>query len=129
MSININKSLNQLQTAVGSLFINSVTDLIRGIRSHKEDEAQYINQAIQEIKQNEISSQDKDIKVQAIEKLTYVCSNLTILLTSWLTYLIYLVANVGLSYGLGIFSSYRMYLSRQLDSQTSWLPCGLPIIF
>lgn len=73
MSININKSLNQLQTAVGALFINSVTDLIRGIRAHKEDEAQYINQAIQEIKQNEISSQDKDIKVQAIEKLTYVC--------------------------------------------------------
>jgi hypothetical protein len=94
MNVNqLNRTVNQLQTAVGSLFISNVTDLIRGIRAHKEDESSYINAAIQEIKQNEISSPDKDIKVQAIEKLTYVwshwlfsvCSVLTASCRCWAT--------------------------------------------
>ena len=57
---------------VDSIFKKSLTDLIRGIRSHKEDEASYINGCIEEIKQ-ELKTNDKNVKSVAVQKLTYVC--------------------------------------------------------
>lgn len=66
-----NRTLNQLTTAVGTLFSKNLTDLVRGIRNNKDDEAKYISECVQEIKE-ELISTDKDLKVQAIEKLTYV---------------------------------------------------------
>ena len=52
-------------------------DLVRGIRNNKDREAHYINQAIQEIKQ-ELHQQDFDIKANALDKLIYVWLLLTV---------------------------------------------------
>lgn len=49
----------------------SLTDLVRGIRAHKKDEAQYIAQALQDIKE-ELKSGTMSIKTVAIQKLTYL---------------------------------------------------------
>ena len=56
---------------MNSLFKKSLTDLIRGIRSHKENEQGYINECLEEIKQ-ELRSVDKNTKANAIQKLNYV---------------------------------------------------------
>eukprot|EP01111_Echinosteliopsis_oligospora_P001434 TRINITY_DN1216_c0_g1_i3.p1 TRINITY_DN1216_c0_g1~~TRINITY_DN1216_c0_g1_i3.p1 ORF type:complete len:1244 (-),score=342.48 TRINITY_DN1216_c0_g1_i3:2933-6664(-) len=53
------------------MFEKSLTDLVRGIRNNKKNEAKYISQAIQEIKE-ELKSIDMDKKAVAIQKLTYL---------------------------------------------------------
>lgn len=59
-------------TIAGALsFQKSLTDLVRGIRNNKGNEATYISQCIQEIKA-ELKSEDKKAKMVAIQKLTYV---------------------------------------------------------
>lgn len=50
----------------------TLKDLIRGLRANKKDEAKFINQAVDEIRQ-EIKSKDMELKAGAVMKLTYVC--------------------------------------------------------
>ena len=51
----------------------TLQDLIRGLRANKKDEAKFIAQAVDEIRQ-EIKSKDMEIKAAAVLKLTYVSS-------------------------------------------------------
>lgn len=51
----------------------NLQDLIRGLRSHKDDEARFIASAIDEIRV-EVRSEDMELKAGAVVKLTYVCS-------------------------------------------------------
>lgn len=52
-------------------FQKNLTDLVRGIRKNLADESVFISQCIQEIKQ-ELKTEDKKVKMIAIQKLTYV---------------------------------------------------------
>ena len=67
----LEQTITQITTAVNLAMTQSQADLVRGIRNNKDREAQYINQAIQEIKQ-ELHQQDFDIKANALDKLIYV---------------------------------------------------------
>jgi AP-3 complex subunit delta-1 len=49
----------------------TLQDLIRGLRANKKDEIKFINQAVEEIRQ-EIKSKDMELKAGAVMKLTYV---------------------------------------------------------
>lgn len=49
----------------------TLQDLIRGLRANKKDEAQFIAQAMDEIRQ-EIRTKDMGLKAAAVLKLTYV---------------------------------------------------------
>ena len=53
------------------IFQSSLTDLIKGIRSHKRDAPAFISQAIATIK-TELRSTDTFLKAEAIRKLTYL---------------------------------------------------------
>lgn len=53
------------------MFEKSLVDLIRGLRSHKGNEAEYIQGALKECR-NEIRSQDLDVKATALLKLIYL---------------------------------------------------------
>ena len=59
------------KNAVGKLFRKSLLDLVKGLRSHKGNESEYINQCLSDIKE-EVKSTDKQIKANAISKLTYL---------------------------------------------------------
>lgn len=50
----------------------TLQDLIRGLRANKKDEAQFIAQAVAEIR-NEIRNDDMELKAAAVLKLTFVC--------------------------------------------------------
>ena len=52
----------------------TLQDLIRGLRANKKDEAKFIAQAVDEIRQ-EIKSKDMELKAGAVLKLTYVRIN------------------------------------------------------
>lgn len=49
----------------------NLTDLVRGIRTNKKNESQYIGQALQEIRE-ELRSPEAQKKTVAVQKLTYV---------------------------------------------------------
>lgn len=49
----------------------TLQDLVRGLRANKKDEAKFITQAVNEIRQ-EIKSKDMELKAGAVLKLTYV---------------------------------------------------------
>ena len=49
----------------------TLQDLIRGLRANKKDEAKFIAQAVEEVRQ-EIRSKDMELKAGAVLKLTYV---------------------------------------------------------
>src|SRR4051794_10763759 len=53
------------------LMQKTLSDMVRGIRSHKKDEAQYISQCIQEIK-DELKSPKMEIKTVAVQKVSYL---------------------------------------------------------
>ncbi|XP_043205811.1 AP-3 complex subunit delta-1-like isoform X2 [Amphibalanus amphitrite] len=53
------------------LFDKNLTDLVRGIRNNKDNEAKYIAQCIEEIKQ-ELRQDNMAVKVNAVQKLTYI---------------------------------------------------------
>ena len=53
----------------------TLQDLIRGLRANKKDEAKFIAQAVDEIRQ-EIRSKDMELKAAAVLKLTYVRTQL-----------------------------------------------------
>ncbi len=48
-----------------------VQDLVRGIRAHKKEEANYIRECLQEIKE-ELKEENHQKKSLAVQKLTYV---------------------------------------------------------
>ncbi|KAJ8680456.1 hypothetical protein QAD02_016243 [Eretmocerus hayati] len=53
------------------MFDKNLTDLVRGIRNNKENEAKYITQCMEEIKQ-ELRQDNTAVKANAIAKLTYL---------------------------------------------------------
>ncbi|CAH0548958.1 unnamed protein product [Brassicogethes aeneus] len=53
------------------MFEKNLTDLVRGIRNNKENEAKYISQAMEDIKQ-ELRQDNLAVKSNAIAKLTYL---------------------------------------------------------
>lgn len=55
------------------MFEKNLTDLVRGIRNNKKNEAKYISQCIQEIKEE--LKQDMQKKTIAVQKLTYVSAH------------------------------------------------------
>jgi AP-3 complex subunit delta len=54
----------------------TLQDLIRGLRANKQDEAKFIAQAVDEIRQ-EVRSKDMELKAGAVLKLTYVRTQTT----------------------------------------------------
>lgn len=54
-----------------TMFEKNLLDLVKGIRSHKGNEAQFISDCIREIK-SELTKADPDLKAEALNKLTYV---------------------------------------------------------
>ncbi|KAE9417550.1 hypothetical protein Angca_005202, partial [Angiostrongylus cantonensis] len=64
-------ALRKVRSNLDRLFDKSLTDLIRGIRNNKENEARYIASCIDEIKM-ELRQDSAYIKANAIEKLAYL---------------------------------------------------------
>lgn len=56
---------------VFKMFEKSLYDLIRGLRNHKGNEREYIQDSLRECRK-EIKSQDMDLKATALLKLTYL---------------------------------------------------------
>ena len=54
------------------LFTKNLHDLIKGLRAHKDAEAQYVADCLAEIKE-ELKSDSNVTKANAVAKLTYVC--------------------------------------------------------
>ncbi|VDM55858.1 unnamed protein product [Angiostrongylus costaricensis] len=64
-------ALRKVRSNLDRLFDKSLTDLIRGIRNNKENEARYIASCIDEIKM-ELRQDSAYVKANAIEKLAYL---------------------------------------------------------
>jgi AP-3 complex subunit delta len=64
-------AIRKAKDSLGQLFDKNLHDLVRGIRSHKENEAKYISECIDEIKQ-ELKQENIAAKANAINKLCYV---------------------------------------------------------
>lgn len=66
------ESLPSMATVNKNVFgPKNLTDMIRGIRSHKKNEASYISECLQEIKL-ELKTEEHDTKAAAVQKLTYL---------------------------------------------------------
>jgi hypothetical protein len=63
---------------MSSLVQRNLEGLVKGIRAHKKNENEYINDMIKEIKE-ELKSADTNKKVIALQKLTYVRCHLGIM--------------------------------------------------
>jgi len=64
-------NLNKVKNNIERLFDKNLTDLVRGIRNNKNNEAKFIAQCIEEIKE-ELKIPNQDAKANAIAKLTYL---------------------------------------------------------
>ncbi|XP_058513755.1 AP-3 complex subunit delta-1 [Ochotona princeps] len=64
-------ALRMVKGSIDRMFDKNLQDLVRGIRNHKEDEAKYISQCIDEIKQ-ELKQDSIAVKANAVCKLTYL---------------------------------------------------------
>ncbi|UJR09107.1 hypothetical protein I4U23_013354 [Adineta vaga] len=75
MALNMSTTMDQVvkraKDSFGQMFDKSLHDLVRGIRNHKDNEAKYINEAIDEIKQ-ELKQDNIAVKANAVNKLTYL---------------------------------------------------------
>ncbi|KAG5684600.1 hypothetical protein PVAND_013825 [Polypedilum vanderplanki] len=69
MSLNLN--IKQVKGNLQRLFDKNLTDLVRGLRNNKDNEASYIAQCIEEIKQ-ELRIDNISVKCNAVAKLTYI---------------------------------------------------------
>ncbi|XP_070491377.1 AP-3 complex subunit delta [Chironomus tepperi] len=69
MSLNLN--IKQVKGNLQRLFDKNLTDLVRGLRNNKDNEANYIAQCIEEIKQ-ELRIDNISVKCNAVAKLTYL---------------------------------------------------------
>lgn len=54
-----------------SIFHKNLADLVKGMRSHKKDERQFIAACLKDIKE-ELKSTDNELKVEALRKLSYL---------------------------------------------------------
>uniref|UniRef100_A0A914VDM2 AP-3 complex subunit delta n=1 Tax=Plectus sambesii TaxID=2011161 RepID=A0A914VDM2_9BILA len=64
-------ALRKVRNNIDRIFDKSLTDLIRGIRNNKDNEAKYIAACIDEIK-HELRQDSTVVKTNAIEKLSYL---------------------------------------------------------
>nr|AAD03777.1 AP-3 complex delta subunit [Homo sapiens] len=64
-------AFKMVKGSIDRMFDKNLQDLVRGIRNHKEDEAKYISQCIDEIKQ-ELKQDNIAVKANAVCKLTYL---------------------------------------------------------
>eukprot|EP00666_Eupelagonemidae_sp_cell4sb_P016064 gene16064-9251_t len=54
-----------------TLFQKDLRDVVKGIRTHKKNENEYIQQVISNIK-DELKHKDFTVKVVAVQKMTYL---------------------------------------------------------
>ncbi|CAF0958357.1 unnamed protein product [Adineta ricciae] len=71
MSTTMDQVVKKAKDSFGPIFDKSLHDLVRGIRSHKDNESKFINEAIDEIKQ-ELKQDNMSVKANAVNKLTYL---------------------------------------------------------
>ncbi|XP_017769237.1 PREDICTED: AP-3 complex subunit delta [Nicrophorus vespilloides] len=64
-------ALKKVKGNIERMFDKNLTDLVRGIRNNKENEAKYITQCMEDIKQ-ELRQDNLTVKGNAIAKLTYL---------------------------------------------------------
>lgn len=64
-------ALKMVKGNLERMFDKNLTDLVRGIRNNKDNEARYIAQCIEEIKQ-ELRQDNMNVKTNAVAKLTYI---------------------------------------------------------
>uniref|UniRef100_A0A182YQT9 AP-3 complex subunit delta n=1 Tax=Anopheles stephensi TaxID=30069 RepID=A0A182YQT9_ANOST len=64
-------ALKMVKGNLERMFDKNLTDLVRGIRNNKDNEAKYIAQCIEEIKQ-ELRQDNVNVKSNAVAKLTYL---------------------------------------------------------
>ncbi|XP_018561730.1 AP-3 complex subunit delta-1 [Anoplophora glabripennis] len=64
-------ALKKVKGNIERMFDKNLTDLVRGIRNNKENEAKYISQCMEDIKQ-ELRQDNLSVKSNAIAKLTYL---------------------------------------------------------
>jgi len=64
-------ALKKVRGNIERMFDKNLTDLVRGIRNSKENEAKYIAQCMEEIKQ-ELRQENIAVKATAVAKLTYL---------------------------------------------------------
>ncbi|KAK9886424.1 hypothetical protein WA026_016704 [Henosepilachna vigintioctopunctata] len=64
-------ALKKVKCNIERMFDKSLTDLVRGIRNNKENEAKYISQCMEDIKQ-ELRQDNLSVKSNAVAKLTYL---------------------------------------------------------
>lgn len=64
-------ALKKVRGNLERMFDKNLTDLVRGIRNNKDNEAKYIAQCIEEIKQ-ELRQENLSVKATAVAKLTYL---------------------------------------------------------
>ncbi|XP_039286547.1 AP-3 complex subunit delta-1 isoform X2 [Nilaparvata lugens] len=64
-------ALKKVRGNLERMFDKNLTDLVRGIRNNKDNEAKYIAQCIEEIKQ-ELRQENLAVKATAVAKLTYL---------------------------------------------------------
>merc|ERR1719466_754955 len=64
-------ALKKVKGSIDRMFEKSLQDLVRGIRNHKEDEAQFVSSCIDEIKQ-ELKQENVAVKANAVRKLIYL---------------------------------------------------------
>lgn len=64
-------ALKKVKCNIERMFDKSLTDLVRGIRNNKENEARYISQCMEDIKQ-ELRQDNLSVKSNAVAKLTYL---------------------------------------------------------
>lgn len=67
----VKMTLRKVKGNFERLFDKNLTDLVRGIRNNRDNEAKYISQCIEEIKA-ELRLDNMSVKANAIAKLTYV---------------------------------------------------------
>lgn len=66
-----NMALRKVKGNFERMFDKNLTDLVRGIRNNKENEAKYISQCIDEIKE-ELRQENMAVKANAVAKLAYL---------------------------------------------------------
>ncbi|KAJ8950778.1 hypothetical protein NQ318_011271 [Aromia moschata] len=64
-------ALKKVKGNIERMFDKNLTDLVRGIRNNKENEAKYISQCMEDIKQ-ELRQDNLTVKSNAVAKLTYL---------------------------------------------------------
>lgn len=67
----MNMNLTKVKKDFERLFDKNLTDLVRGIRNNKTNEAKYISQCLEEIKE-ELKIPHVNVKANAVAKLTYL---------------------------------------------------------